>query len=90
VRTIGRTGHPVGDWAAANDVEFAYVPFHAFWLNRIWVYRPSSPRSVTSCSGTDHGSHHEQVRMIRRYIAWRNRNSHDRLLRAPVNRAKVA
>ena len=25
----------VGDWAAANNVELAYVPFYASWLNRI-------------------------------------------------------
>jgi len=28
--------------------------------------------------------------MIRRYIAWRNRNAHDRRFREIVNRAKVA
>jgi hypothetical protein len=27
--------------------------------------------------GTDHASHTEQGRMIRRYIAWRNRHTHD-------------
>ena len=25
----------VGDWAEANNVEFAYVPFYGSWLNRI-------------------------------------------------------
>jgi hypothetical protein len=29
--------------------------------------------------GTDHASHTEQGRMIRRYIAWRNRHTHDPL-----------
>ena len=24
----------VADWAAANNVELAYVPFYASWLNR--------------------------------------------------------
>jgi len=28
--------------------------------------------------------------MIRRYIAWRNRNAHDRALREVVKRANVA
>jgi hypothetical protein len=28
--------------------------------------------------------------MIRRYIAWRNRNAHDKNLRELVNRANVA
>jgi transposase len=33
----------VGDWAAANNIELAYVPFYASWLNRMCVYRPSGP-----------------------------------------------
>ncbi|MGD9999795.1 MAG: IS630 family transposase, partial [Ilumatobacteraceae bacterium] len=40
--------------------------------------------------GTDHPSHHEQARMIRRYIAWRNRNAHDRARRELIKRANVA
>jgi hypothetical protein len=30
--------------------------------------------------GTDHPSHGEQASMVRRYIAWRNRNTRDRRL----------
>lgn len=30
-----RTDGRVGAWAAANNVEFAYVPFYSSWLNRI-------------------------------------------------------
>ena len=40
--------------------------------------------------GTDHADHDEQDSMIRRYIAWRNRNAHDKALRELVNRANVA
>ncbi len=40
--------------------------------------------------GTDHDSHHAQARMIRRYIAWRNRHADDANLRELVNRANVA
>jgi hypothetical protein len=40
--------------------------------------------------GTDHASHDEQASMIRRYIAWRNRNTRDRRLGKIVNRANVA
>ena len=40
--------------------------------------------------GTDHRSHEEQNSMIRRYIAWRNRNAHDKTLRELVKRANVA
>jgi hypothetical protein len=40
--------------------------------------------------GTDHESHKIQGRMIRRYIAWRNRNAHDRALQELIKRANVA
>ena len=30
-----RTDRRVADWAAANNVELAYVPTNASWLNRI-------------------------------------------------------
>jgi hypothetical protein len=40
--------------------------------------------------GTDHPNHGEQASMIRRYIAWRNRNTRDRRLGKIVNRANVA
>jgi hypothetical protein len=43
-----------------------------------------------SLDGTDHGSHAEQANMIRRYIAWRNRNAHDKRLKTIINRANVA
>ena len=36
------------------------------------------------------GSGEEQNSMIRRYIAWRNRNAHDKTLRELVKRANVA
>jgi hypothetical protein len=40
--------------------------------------------------GTDHSSHTKQASMIRRYIAWRNRNANHRRLGEIVNRANVA
>lgn len=78
----------VGDWAAANNVELAYVPFYASWLNRIEAQ--FTALRYFALDGTDHDSHHAQARMIRRYIAWRNRHAHDRNLRELVNRANVA
>jgi transposase len=78
----------VGDWAAANNVELAYVPTNASWLNRIEA-QFQALRYFT-LDGTDHRSHEEQNRMIRRYIAWRNRNAHDQTLRELVKRANVA
>jgi DDE superfamily endonuclease len=78
----------VGDWAAANNVELAYVPFYASWLNRIEA-QFTALRYFT-LNGTDHESHHAQARMIRRYIAWRNRHADDTALRELVKRANVA
>ncbi len=78
----------VGNWARANNVELAYVPFYASWLNRIEAQ--FTALRYFALDGTDHPSHHEQARMIRRYIAWRNRNAHDKHLRELVKRANVA
>ena len=78
----------VGDWAEANNVELAYVPTNASWLNRIEA-QFQALRYFT-LDGTDHRSHDEQNRMIRRYIAWRNRHAKDQALCALVKRANVA
>jgi transposase len=78
----------VGDWAGANNVELAYVPTNASWLNRIEA-QFQALRYFT-LDGTDHKSHDEQNSMIRRYIIWRNRNAHDKTLRELVKRANVA
>jgi transposase len=78
----------VGEWAAANNVELAYVPFYASWLNRIEAQ--FTALRYFALDGTDHESHQTQARMIRRYIAWRNRNTHDKELRELVKRANVA
>ena len=78
----------VGEWAAANNVELAYVPTNASWLNRIEC-QFTALRYFT-LDGTDHRSHEEQNSMIRRYIAWRNRHTDNEELRAISIRAKVA
>ena len=78
----------VGDWAQANNVELAYVPTNASWLNRIEA-QFQALRYFT-LDGTDHRSHEEQNSMIRRYIIWRNRNAQDKTLRELVKRANVA
>ena len=78
----------VGDWAKANNVELAYVPTNASWLNRIEA-QFQALRYFT-LDGTDHRSHQEQNSMIRRYIIWRNRNAQDKTLRELVKRANVA
>jgi transposase len=78
----------VGDWAQANNVELAYVPTNASWMNRIEA-QFQAMRYFT-LDGTDHRSHQEQNSMIRRYIIWRNRNAQDKTLRELVMRANVA
>jgi transposase len=78
----------VGEWAAANNVELAYVPTNASWLNRIEAQFQAL--RYFALDGTDHRSHEEQNSMIRRYIAWRNRNAADKALREITTRANVA
>jgi hypothetical protein len=78
----------VGEWAADNNVELAYVPFYASWLNRIEAQ--FTALRYFALDGTDHPTHRAQASMIRRYIAWRNRNANDQTLRALVKRANVA
>jgi transposase len=83
-----KTDSRVGDWAAASNVELAYVPFYASWMNRI---EPQfTGLRYFTLDGTDHPDHRTQGRMIRRYIAWRNHNAHDQHLRRVIDRANVA
>ena len=83
-----RKDQRVGEWAAANNVELAYVPTNASWLNRIEC-QFTALRYFT-LDGTDHRSHDEQNSMIRRYIAWRNRHKDNEELRDISMRANVA
>jgi transposase len=78
----------VREFVEANNVELAYVPFYASWLNRIEAQFQAL--RYFALDGTDHDSHEAQARMIRRYIAWRNRNAKDEALREIVKRANVA
>jgi transposase len=78
----------VGEWAADNNVELAYVPTNASWLNRIECQ--FTALRYFALDGTDHRSHEEQNSMIRRYIAWRNRHVDNEELRAISIRANVA
>jgi transposase len=78
----------VGVWAAANNVELAYVPTNCSWLNRIECQ--FTALRYFALDGTDHRSHEEQNSMIRRYIAWRNRHTDNNELRAISIRANVA
>jgi transposase len=82
-----KTDDRVGRWAAANNVELAYVPFYGSWLNRIEA-QFTALRYFT-LDGTDHDSHRAQASMIRRYIAWRNRHATDPALRKVIRRAET-
>jgi transposase len=83
-----RVDASVGDWATANNVEIAYTPTNSSWLNRIEA-QFTALRYFT-LDGTDHQNHTAQASMIRRYIAWRNRNTDNPRLRRIVDRANVA
>jgi transposase len=80
--------HDIAAWAEAHNIELAFVPFYGSWLNRIEA-QFQALRYFT-LDGTDHPDHDTQARMIRRYIAWRNRNANNSRLRDLVNRANVA
>jgi transposase len=82
-----KTDRRVGDWAAVNNVELAYVPFYGSWLNRIEAQ--FTALRYFALDGTDHESHREQASMIRRYIAWRNRHVTDPSLRKVILRAQT-
>jgi transposase len=82
-----KTDTRVGDWAEANNVELAYVPFYGSWLNRIEAQ--FTALRYFALDGTDHPSHTEQASMIRRYITWRNRHTTDPRLRKVVRRAEM-
>jgi transposase len=82
-----KTDSSVGIWAAANNVELAYVPFYGSWLNRI--ESQFTALRYFALNATDHPNHHEQASMIRRYIGWRNRHATDPLLRKVVQRASM-
>src|SRR5204862_1225078 len=57
-----KTDSRVGDWAKANNVELAYVPFYASWLNRIEAQ--FTALRYFALDGTDHPDHATQGRMI--------------------------
>jgi transposase len=78
----------VGAWASANNVEIAYTPTNASWLNRIEAQ--FTALRYFALDGTDHATHQEQASMIRRYIIWRNNHAYDELLRKVIGRANVA
>ena len=54
-----RTDRRVGEWAAANNVELASVPFHGSWLNRIEAQ--FTVLRYFALDGTDHDSHRSQA-----------------------------
>jgi hypothetical protein len=64
------------------------VPTNASWLTRIEAQ--FTALGYFAVDGTDHASHADQASMIRRDIAWRNRNAHDRRLGHILNRANIA
>jgi len=79
----------------AQALRYPPLPHSASWLNRIEAQ--FTALRYFALDGTDHESHEVQARMIRRYIAWRNRHAatHPRLREViakaqTIKRAKVA
>jgi transposase len=83
-----RKDRRVGTWATANNVEIAYTPTNSSWLNRIEAQ--FTALRYFALDGTDHASHKDQARIIRRYIIWRNNHAYGERLRRIVAKANVA
>jgi transposase len=81
-------GEKVRAWAHTNNVELAYTPFYASWLNRIEAQFQAL--RYFCIAGTDHPDHATQARLIRRYIAWRNDHIDNPRLLELVRRANTA
>jgi transposase len=86
--TDPRSDQRVRRFVEANNVELAYLPFYASWLNRIEAQ--FTALRYFALDGTDFDSHEAQARMIRRYIAWRNHHAQDMKLQQLIKRANVA
>ncbi|GAA0667625.1 hypothetical protein GCM10009535_54390 [Streptomyces thermocarboxydovorans] len=80
---------PVGDWAVANNVEFAYTPTNSSWLNRIEAqftalrllrsrrHRPCWPQGTGQ---HDPSLHHLAEQARRRHAPPRGREQGERCL----------
>jgi transposase len=80
-------GDEVRRWADENNVELAYTPHYASWLNRI---EPQFKGIRYFClDGTDHPDHETQERLISDYIDWRNSHRDDPKLRHLTRRQLV-
>ncbi len=77
----------VGDWAASNNVELAYVACYGSWLNRIEAQ--FTALRYFALDGTHHKSHKEQASTLRRYQIWRNSHRTDPVLRKVARRAET-
>ena len=82
-----QTDSRVGDWARANNVELAYVPFYGSWLNRIEAQFTALRHFALD--GTDHPSHRKQASMIRRHIPRATATSPTQRLRKVIKRAET-
>ncbi len=82
-----KTDTRVGDWAAANNVELAYVPFYGSWLNRIEAQ--FTGLRYFAPDGTDYNTHREQASPIRRSIIRRNSHGTVPQLRKVLKRAAI-
>lgn len=56
---------------AAHNMEAAYTPTYASWLNAIEAQ--FTPLKTFAIKGTDDPSHQHRRRRIARYLTWRNR-----------------
>jgi len=78
----------IKEWAAGNNVELVYTPTYASWLNRIECH--FGPLRKFALEGAYYKDHKEQMRAIRRYIAYRNGHKKDEQILKVQKKIRVA
>jgi hypothetical protein len=86
-RLSRQVSHDIAAWADAHNIGLAFVPFLRLVAHRIEGQFQALRYFSLDSTDTDHAT---QARIIRAYIAWRNRHAHDDRVRDLVNRANVS
>jgi hypothetical protein len=63
----------VTDWCAAHDVELAFTPSNASWLN--WIECEFTAPRYFTLDGSDYPSHTAQEAAIAGYLRWHNKRA---------------
>jgi hypothetical protein len=70
----------------ANDVELAFTPTHASWLN--WIESEFPALRYFTLDGSDYPSHTAQEAAIEGYTRWVNKHSRSKRRFAPESKIR--